>query len=116
MHTLCQCAAVPLGIQCPICLLILGRNVGVLLASGTQKADLEQHHVIEQPDYEARCNMMLAMLKFQRSREKDVWPGSRPMSIERSQLPLLTSLPYWVAENNGSARKLCAWKNRRHPL
>lgn len=55
-------------------------------------------------DAKACTSMLFTMLRLQRSRKRDVFPGARPVSIERSQIPQLRSMPYWVAQKTDGER------------
>jgi len=65
-----------------------------------------QRHELTGDDKKTCVGMLFSMMKLQRARNKDAFPGSNPVSIERSMIPRLNAESYWAAQKTDGERAL----------
>ena len=66
----------------------------------------KQSYLLIGDDRKACCTMLFNMLKLQRARNRDVFPGANPVSIERGHIANLHVERYWVAPKTDGDRAL----------
>lgn len=75
------------------------------LCEGMTLAGASRQELVNE-DKKACVAMLFSMMKLQRARNRDVFPGSNPVSIERAMIPRLTAEDYRAAAKSDGERFL----------